>query len=142
MASSLGCTIMENKFRYLGVMVGAGMTRHKDWDDVPKGVLKVMESIRSNFFKGASMLEKKISWIAWDKGERILCLAIDDLGDSLSFLERLGGFASCLPLVEIDFNTFGVILRMGTRVLLPIRLPGSVKGFSWIEVFYVAWWFI
>ncbi|GJZ76632.1 hypothetical protein Tco_0641304 [Tanacetum coccineum] len=26
-----------------------------------------MESIRSNFFKGASMLEKKISWIAWDK---------------------------------------------------------------------------
>ncbi|GJS13887.1 hypothetical protein Tco_0629573 [Tanacetum coccineum] len=34
---------------------------------VPKGVLKVMESIRSNFFKGASMLEKKISWIAWDK---------------------------------------------------------------------------
>ncbi|GJT56704.1 RNA-directed DNA polymerase, eukaryota [Tanacetum coccineum] len=109
MASSLGCTIMENKFRYLGVMVGAGMTRHKAWDDVilklqsrlskwkaktlsiggrltllksvlgasplynmsifkvPKGVLKVMESIRSNFFKGASMLEKKISWIAWDK---------------------------------------------------------------------------
>ncbi|GJT91160.1 RNA-directed DNA polymerase, eukaryota [Tanacetum coccineum] len=33
MASSLGCTIMENKFRYLGVMVGAGMTRHKAWDD-------------------------------------------------------------------------------------------------------------
>ncbi|GKB41675.1 RNA-directed DNA polymerase, eukaryota [Tanacetum coccineum] len=35
--------------------------------EVPKGVLKVMESIRSNFFKGASMLEKKISGIAWDK---------------------------------------------------------------------------
>ncbi|GJW42333.1 RNA-directed DNA polymerase, eukaryota [Tanacetum coccineum] len=35
--------------------------------EVPKGVLKVMESIRSNFFKGASMLEKKIFWIAWDK---------------------------------------------------------------------------
>ncbi|GKF21125.1 RNA-directed DNA polymerase, eukaryota, partial [Tanacetum coccineum] len=29
-----GCTIMENKFRYLGVMVGAGMTHHKAWDDV------------------------------------------------------------------------------------------------------------
>ncbi|GKE45288.1 RNA-directed DNA polymerase, eukaryota [Tanacetum coccineum] len=26
-----------------------------------------MESIRSNFFKGASLSEKKISWIAWDK---------------------------------------------------------------------------
>ncbi|GJT74569.1 RNA-directed DNA polymerase, eukaryota [Tanacetum coccineum] len=34
MASFLGCTIMENKFRYLGVMVGAGMTRHKAWDDM------------------------------------------------------------------------------------------------------------
>ncbi|GJS48564.1 hypothetical protein Tco_0598685 [Tanacetum coccineum] len=109
MASSLGCTIMENHSSFiLGVWLGG-------WDDrlslddvilklqsrlskwkaktlsiggrltllksvlgasplynmsifkVPKGVLKVMESIRSNFFKGASMLEKKISWIAWDK---------------------------------------------------------------------------
>ncbi|GJZ38150.1 pentatricopeptide repeat-containing protein [Tanacetum coccineum] len=34
---------------------------------VPKGVLKVMESIRSNFFKGASMLEKKISMDCFDK---------------------------------------------------------------------------
>ena len=34
---------------------------------VPKGVLKVMESIRSNFFEGASLSKKKISWIAWDK---------------------------------------------------------------------------
>ncbi|GJZ39644.1 RNA-directed DNA polymerase, eukaryota [Tanacetum coccineum] len=109
MASSLGCSIMEKKFRYLGVMVGERMSRYKAWDDVvlklktrlskwkaktlsiggrltllksvlgasplynmsifkvPKGVLKVMESIRSNFFKGASLSEKKISWIAWDK---------------------------------------------------------------------------
>ncbi|GJV62365.1 hypothetical protein Tco_1468465 [Tanacetum coccineum] len=101
--------VWDKQIPYLGVMVGAGMTRHKAWDDVilklqsrlskwkaktlsiggrltllksvlgasplynmsifkvPKGVLKVMESIRSNFFKGASMLEKKISWIAWDK---------------------------------------------------------------------------
>ncbi|GJS87527.1 reverse transcriptase domain-containing protein [Tanacetum coccineum] len=42
MASSLGCTIMENKFRYLGVMVGAGMTRHKAWDDV---VLKLQSRL-------------------------------------------------------------------------------------------------
>ncbi|GJT29739.1 RNA-directed DNA polymerase, eukaryota [Tanacetum coccineum] len=34
---------------------------------VPKGVLKVMESIRSNFFKGAEPSEKKISWVAWEK---------------------------------------------------------------------------
>ncbi|GJV89238.1 hypothetical protein Tco_1533176 [Tanacetum coccineum] len=34
-----GCTIMENKFRYLGVMVGAGMTRHKAWDD---GIFQIL----------------------------------------------------------------------------------------------------
>ncbi|GJW15089.1 RNA-directed DNA polymerase, eukaryota [Tanacetum coccineum] len=109
MAASIGCSIMQNKFRYLGVMVGECMSRHKAWDDVvlklrtrlskwkaktlsiggrltllksvlgasplytmsifkvPKGVLKVMESIRSNFFKGAEPSEKKISWVAWEK---------------------------------------------------------------------------
>ncbi|GKB20294.1 hypothetical protein Tco_0854217 [Tanacetum coccineum] len=34
--------LMENKFRYLGVMVGAGMTRHKAWDDV---VLKLQSRL-------------------------------------------------------------------------------------------------
>ncbi|GJR88927.1 RNA-directed DNA polymerase, eukaryota [Tanacetum coccineum] len=34
MAASIGCSIMQNKFRYLGVMVGECMSRHKAWDDV------------------------------------------------------------------------------------------------------------
>ncbi|GJY70046.1 RNA-directed DNA polymerase, eukaryota [Tanacetum coccineum] len=34
---------------------------------VPKGVLLEMESIRSNFFKGGDQLDKKITWVAWDK---------------------------------------------------------------------------
>ncbi|GJT50080.1 RNA-directed DNA polymerase, eukaryota [Tanacetum coccineum] len=34
MASSLGCSIMEKKFRYLGVMVGERMSHYKAWDDV------------------------------------------------------------------------------------------------------------
>ncbi|GJW03444.1 RNA-directed DNA polymerase, eukaryota, partial [Tanacetum coccineum] len=109
MAKSIGCSIMESKFRYLGVMVGENMSRCRAWDEVlvklnsrlsrwkaktlsiggrltllksvlgatplywmsifkvPKGVLKAMESIRSNFFKGADSLVKKISWVAWDK---------------------------------------------------------------------------
>ncbi|GJW05294.1 RNA-directed DNA polymerase, eukaryota [Tanacetum coccineum] len=109
MAASIGCSFLESKFRYLGVMVGECMSRHKAWDDVvaklrkrlskwkaktlsiggrftllksvlgasplytmsifkvPKGVLKAMESIRSNFFKGADHSENKISWVAWDK---------------------------------------------------------------------------
>nr|GEW51031.1 RNA-directed DNA polymerase, eukaryota [Tanacetum cinerariifolium] len=32
-----------------------------------KGVLKEMESIRNKFFIGADNLDKKITWVAWDK---------------------------------------------------------------------------
>nr|GEZ58690.1 putative ribonuclease H protein At1g65750 family [Tanacetum cinerariifolium] len=34
MAACIGCSIMETKFRYLGVMIGECMSRHKAWDDV------------------------------------------------------------------------------------------------------------
>nr|GEU36860.1 hypothetical protein [Tanacetum cinerariifolium] len=33
-ASNLGCSIMQNQFRYLGVLVGACMSRKKAWDDI------------------------------------------------------------------------------------------------------------
>ncbi|GJR81590.1 RNA-directed DNA polymerase, eukaryota [Tanacetum coccineum] len=33
-AASLGCGVMLNQFRYLGVMVGKCMSRHQAWDDV------------------------------------------------------------------------------------------------------------
>lgn len=33
---------------------------------VPKGLLKTLESIRSNFFNGADSSERKIPWVAWD----------------------------------------------------------------------------
>ncbi|GJY49029.1 RNA-directed DNA polymerase, eukaryota [Tanacetum coccineum] len=108
-ALSIGCSIMESQFRYLGVTVGGNMSRCKDWSDIvlkirsrlskwktktlsiggrltllksvlgasplycmsifkaPKGVLKEMESIRNNFFIGADISAKKITWVAWDK---------------------------------------------------------------------------
>nr|GEX20716.1 RNA-directed DNA polymerase, eukaryota [Tanacetum cinerariifolium] len=34
MAVSIGCSIMQQKFRYLGVLMGECMSRHKAWDDV------------------------------------------------------------------------------------------------------------
>nr|GEW79150.1 RNA-directed DNA polymerase, eukaryota, reverse transcriptase zinc-binding domain protein [Tanacetum cinerariifolium] len=34
---------------------------------VPKGVLKTLEAIRSNFFNGADSFDRKITWVAWDK---------------------------------------------------------------------------
>ncbi|GJS96725.1 RNA-directed DNA polymerase, eukaryota [Tanacetum coccineum] len=39
---------------------------------VPKGVLKVMEIIRSKFFNGADSLDRKITWVAWDKVWRFI----------------------------------------------------------------------
>ncbi|GKB49399.1 RNA-directed DNA polymerase, eukaryota [Tanacetum coccineum] len=82
-ASSIGCSIMNDQFRYLGVMVGENMSRHKAWADVVLklrsrlskwksktlsigGFLKEMESIRNNFFIGADSLDKKITWVAWN----------------------------------------------------------------------------
>ncbi|GKA83019.1 RNA-directed DNA polymerase, eukaryota [Tanacetum coccineum] len=108
-AASLGCGVLLNQFRYLGVMVGKCMSRHQAWEDmvlklrsrlskwkvktlsiggrltllksvlgasplyymsifkVPKGILKIMESIRSNFFNGFDSSDRKITWAAWDK---------------------------------------------------------------------------
>nr|GEZ74972.1 RNA-directed DNA polymerase, eukaryota [Tanacetum cinerariifolium] len=107
--SSIGCGVMHNQFRYLGVMVGECMSRHQALDDtvvklrsrlsnwkvktlsivgrltilksvfgasplynmfifkVPKGILKSMEAIHSNFFNGIDSTVKKITWTAWDK---------------------------------------------------------------------------
>nr|GEV15709.1 RNA-directed DNA polymerase, eukaryota [Tanacetum cinerariifolium] len=108
-AASLGCGVLLNQFRYLGVMVGKCMSRHEAWEDmvlklrsrlskwkiktlsiggrltllksilgasplyymsifkVPKGILKRMESIRSNFFNGFDSSDRKITWVVWDK---------------------------------------------------------------------------
>nr|GEU41858.1 RNA-directed DNA polymerase, eukaryota, reverse transcriptase zinc-binding domain protein [Tanacetum cinerariifolium] len=33
-ASSIGCSIMDNQFRYLGVKIGGNMSRHKAWEEV------------------------------------------------------------------------------------------------------------
>ncbi|GJY62634.1 RNA-directed DNA polymerase, eukaryota [Tanacetum coccineum] len=108
-ATLIGCSIMNNSFRYLGVMVGQHSSRLSAWDDtidklkarlskwkmktlsiggrftllksvlgatpiynmsifkVPRGILKVMESIRRRFFYGIDPSENKISWVAWNK---------------------------------------------------------------------------
>nr|GFB60324.1 RNA-directed DNA polymerase, eukaryota [Tanacetum cinerariifolium] len=96
-ARCIGCDVLQNQFRYLGVTVGECMSRHKAWEDTvvklknrlskwkaktlsiggrltllksvlgARGILKVMEAIRNNFFIGADPSVKKITWVAWDK---------------------------------------------------------------------------
>nr|GEU41956.1 RNA-directed DNA polymerase, eukaryota [Tanacetum cinerariifolium] len=108
-ATLIGCSIMNDSFRYLGVLVGHHSSRLSAWDDtidklkgrlskwkmktlsiggrftllksvlgatpiynmsifkVPRGILKVMESIRRRFFYGIDPSENKISWVAWNK---------------------------------------------------------------------------
>ncbi|GJU05240.1 RNA-directed DNA polymerase, eukaryota [Tanacetum coccineum] len=86
-AAKIGCAVLHHQFRYLGVMVGECMSRRSAWDglvhklrsrahqvedktlsiEIPKGVLKDMEAIRSKFFNGADSSERKITWIAWEK---------------------------------------------------------------------------
>ncbi|GKB88819.1 hypothetical protein Tco_0961091 [Tanacetum coccineum] len=54
--TTMGCLIFTSPFVYLGVKVG-----------VPSGVLKLLESIRRNFFNGVDRLERKMAWIGWNK---------------------------------------------------------------------------
>nr|GEW32689.1 RNA-directed DNA polymerase, eukaryota [Tanacetum cinerariifolium] len=48
-------------------VLGASPLYHMSIYKAPKGVLNVLESIRSNFFNGIDPLERKITWIAWNK---------------------------------------------------------------------------
>ncbi|GJU18294.1 RNA-directed DNA polymerase, eukaryota [Tanacetum coccineum] len=83
-AGSIGCSIMDNQFRYLGVMVGGNSARHNFWADVVLKIksrlskwktktlsfsrrLREMDIIVIKFFIGADTVEKKITWVAWDK---------------------------------------------------------------------------
>nr|GEW31449.1 RNA-directed DNA polymerase, eukaryota [Tanacetum cinerariifolium] len=82
-ASSIGCGVMHNQFRYLGVMVktlsiggistllksvlSASPLYNMSIFKVPKGILKSMEAIRCNFFNEIDSTVKKITWAAWDK---------------------------------------------------------------------------
>ncbi|GKB04375.1 RNA-directed DNA polymerase, eukaryota [Tanacetum coccineum] len=79
-ASMIGCAVMQKPFRYLGVKVGDFMSWKTAWvDTVHKllsnwkvktlsiGVLKEMEAIRSKFFNGADISDRKITWASSDK---------------------------------------------------------------------------
>ncbi|GJZ40833.1 hypothetical protein Tco_0587719 [Tanacetum coccineum] len=53
-AKVFGCSTFTTPFTYLGIMV-------------PKGVLKLMESIRTQFFNESKGNERKMTWMCWDK---------------------------------------------------------------------------
>nr|GEV57914.1 RNA-directed DNA polymerase, eukaryota [Tanacetum cinerariifolium] len=48
-------------------VLGAAPLYYMSIYKVPKGVLHELESIRSKFFNGIDPLERKITWIAWEK---------------------------------------------------------------------------
>ncbi|GJT08020.1 hypothetical protein Tco_0842482 [Tanacetum coccineum] len=88
MAKSIGCSIMESKFRYLGVMVGENMSRCKAWDEV---LVKLNSRLsrwkaktlsiggRLDFIEVQSLAPPfvwmailRFSWTSWDKGVGLL----------------------------------------------------------------------
>nr|GFC49358.1 RNA-directed DNA polymerase, eukaryota, reverse transcriptase zinc-binding domain protein [Tanacetum cinerariifolium] len=70
-ASLIGCAIMQNPFRgrltLLKSVLGASPLYNMSIYKVPKGVLKEMEAIRCKFFNGVDPVERKITWVSWDK---------------------------------------------------------------------------
>nr|GFB65619.1 RNA-directed DNA polymerase, eukaryota, reverse transcriptase zinc-binding domain protein [Tanacetum cinerariifolium] len=72
-ASKMGCCTLTTHFLSLGVKVGVSMSRIKAWDEIEaklhsrlsKWKMKTLSSgeyIRRNFFIGADVKEKKMSW--------------------------------------------------------------------------------
>ncbi|GKA95991.1 DNA helicase [Tanacetum coccineum] len=68
MADSIGCSTMPNKFRYLGVMVGEHMSRHKSWDEVVVKLKTRLSKWKAKTLSiGEASKNKKISWLAWNR---------------------------------------------------------------------------
>ncbi|GKC21548.1 RNA-directed DNA polymerase, eukaryota, reverse transcriptase zinc-binding domain protein [Tanacetum coccineum] len=77
-AAKIGYVILKTPFTYLGSRVGGLMSRLQSWNGaipiydmsifkVSTKVLQRMESIRSRFFNGADIHNKKLSWVRWKK---------------------------------------------------------------------------
>ncbi|GJU73335.1 putative RNA-directed DNA polymerase, eukaryota, reverse transcriptase zinc-binding domain protein [Tanacetum coccineum] len=72
-ANSIGCQPSLLPCIYLGLPIGANMSRCETWVSTispllsPIGTINKLESIRRKFFWGDNMEENKIAWIAWDK---------------------------------------------------------------------------
>nr|GEV76370.1 RNA-directed DNA polymerase, eukaryota, reverse transcriptase zinc-binding domain protein [Tanacetum cinerariifolium] len=69
-ASKLGCLILNSPFSYLGTKVriyvsGASLKRRL-LIRVPSSVLRMLESIRSQFFNGHELGSNKATWVKWN----------------------------------------------------------------------------
>nr|GFB05469.1 RNA-directed DNA polymerase, eukaryota [Tanacetum cinerariifolium] len=60
-------TNLRGRLTLLKSVLGASPLYTMSIFKVPRGVLKEMEAIRNHFFNGADPLDKKITWVAWDK---------------------------------------------------------------------------
>nr|GEX08396.1 RNA-directed DNA polymerase, eukaryota [Tanacetum cinerariifolium] len=155
-ASSIGCAVMQNPFRYLGVMVKDSMSQKLAWADtvqklrsrlskwkvktlsiggrltllklvfcafplynmsiykVPKGVLKEMEEIRCNFFNGADLAERKITWVSWDKVLASKKMAFLEFQLSMHdiFLPSVVNATRWVKYIPIKINVFALRARL------------------------------
>nr|GEX06180.1 putative RNA-directed DNA polymerase, eukaryota, reverse transcriptase zinc-binding domain protein [Tanacetum cinerariifolium] len=73
-AALFGCEVLQTPFKYPGVTItllksvlGAVPLYTLSIYKAPVGVLHEMEMIRNKFFIGGDSLEKKMTWIAWNK---------------------------------------------------------------------------
>nr|GEV86928.1 RNA-directed DNA polymerase, eukaryota [Tanacetum cinerariifolium] len=115
-ASSFGCTILQNQFRYLGVMVGRCMSRNKEWADV---VLKLRSrlskwKVKTLFIGG---LEIRVSrWFAL-----VSCRSSVGMEIILGFGQIFG------RVMDLLRKFFRVCLRLSwTEILVAVKVATSV----------------
>ncbi|GKD17627.1 hypothetical protein Tco_1206785 [Tanacetum coccineum] len=127
-AITMGCSIFTTPFVHLGVKVGGAMFRIKSWDGVVAKVssclskwklktlsivLKLLESIRRNFFNGVDGSEIKMAWISWNKEDPWL----DDLALKHKFprLYALDNYKQITVVEKINLASMVDTFRRPTR---------------------------
>ncbi|GJZ81881.1 RNA-directed DNA polymerase, eukaryota [Tanacetum coccineum] len=84
---------------------------------VPRGVLKIMEAIRSRFFNGIGQEESKITWIAWNKA--LASKKRGGLGVSSFFCSQPSSSFKMGVAVHFYDGSYGVINRSKANLDFP-----------------------
>ncbi|GJT08560.1 RNA-directed DNA polymerase, eukaryota [Tanacetum coccineum] len=143
--TSIGCSIMDNQFCYLGVMVGSNMSRHKAWVNV---VLKLRSHLSKWKAKTLSIGGRLKSVLG---ASPLYTMSIFKVPKGALLLVRCGygrvrhGPTTVLAALffrwwDLDWQPWSSFSTWDTRFSSIKLAPNNKKLLE--GVFYVAWWSI
>nr|GEU30530.1 RNA-directed DNA polymerase, eukaryota [Tanacetum cinerariifolium] len=133
-ASLTGCAVMQNPFRYLGVMVGDSMSRKLDWADTPLRIkfhrLFALETDKESTVAsklGSSLVDASFRRSVRDGVER-------QQGDDLNSISGSVTLSASKDIWIFDLNGDGVFRVKEVRTILDdIFLPSAADATRWVK---------